>query len=128
MGYRNCHICKVGFSDLHMAKTGKVFCSDECMYAYRNTLYKPKDFSKLHAEKNKKIRAMNSVCPGCLHDFSMCPDYAISMIFQVSHVHGRKCPTRKYNEDTYLACLRCNIAQGSKCGHFKEGVFQPAHF
>lgn len=65
-----------------------------------------------------EIKKQNCICPGCGFDFNACPDKALAMCFEKSHVHHRKCSLRN-NNDFFWSCRVCNCAvQGKKCGYW----------
>ncbi len=77
-------------------------------------------------EKAKDIQGLDRVCPGCQIDFSQCPDEALKMIFEKSHVHSRMC--RRMNVVSrklyFWSCRVCNAKQADQCGAYTGlGVF-----
>ena len=84
--------------------------------------------------KLNAIKAQNCLCPACGFDFSMCPDTALMIIFELSHVHGSNCKHRKRKgtnnycfsliDDYSWACLPCNRKQKGVCGYWQApGIF-----
>jgi hypothetical protein len=82
-------------------------------------------WNKAHAEEKRiearnqrirEIKAQNCICPGCGKDKSYLKDEDLSMVFQKSHFHVRKCEHRddgKY----FWSCLDCNVGkQQARCG------------
>ncbi len=95
----------------------------------RNRVRKTLSTEEARIEFLKQIKNINAICPGCLVDFSMCPDKALLMIFERCHFHGTHCDKRIYHEShyqkvfisTFLACRHCNASQKQRCGYYKDG-------
>jgi len=62
------------------------------------------------------------ICPGCLRNFAMCPDYALDMIFEMCHYHSHKCDKRK-KDHIFWMCKQCNKKQNDVCGYYENGKF-----
>lgn len=74
--------------------------------------------------KNKiqDIRAKGAICPGCKFDFSACPDKALDMVFEKSHIHNSACRKKlaKQGRGFFWACQLCNRRQSNTCGYWDE--------
>lgn len=88
-----------------------------------------KTFTAVQRMRNEKLKIIHEklgkICPGCLHNFQKCDDYTLIMIFQVAHVHAKKCRRIHKNSELFLICATCNTKQGGKCGRYVNGVFVP---
>ena len=86
--------------------------------------------------KLKAIKEQKCICPGCGFDFSICPDRALLIIFELSHVHSAKCSKRKRkgsnnywlstkHDPHFWACTPCNRKQKGTCGYWETvGAFK----
>jgi bacterioferritin-associated ferredoxin len=78
-------------------------------------------------KKISEIKMQGCICPGCGFNYSDCPDKALVIVFEKSHVHSTKCTLRKrktnnrYNDEDefFWSCQPCNGGkQGSRCGYW----------
>jgi len=72
------------------------------------------------------IKEQACICPGCGRDFSQCPDFALLMCFDLSHIHSTSCrKDNRHEHSTFWACRVCNIQQWNTCGYWlKPGKFK----
>jgi len=80
--------------------------------------------------KLKEIKSQKCICPGCGFDYSVCPDKALLIIFELSHVHQSKCKQRKRTgsnnycfsiiDKYFWACVPCNRKQKGICGYWEK--------
>jgi hypothetical protein len=84
---------------------------------------------RLNSEKIKSIKKIGCICPGCGFDYSSCPDRALMLIFEKSHVHSSTCSLRKQKknnrfnivDDFFWSCQYCNNGvQRNKCGSWES--------
>jgi hypothetical protein len=67
-------------------------------------------------KKLEAIKTQGCVCPGCGFDYSGCPDRALLIIFEKSHIHNSKCSLRN-SKEYFWSCRPCNGGkQNKKCG------------
>jgi hypothetical protein len=91
--------------------------------------YSANKYKKLLEGKLLAIKKQNCICPGCGFNYSICPDKALLIIFECSHIHSTKCNKRKSNargffnlkDEFFWSCRPCNIGkQRAKCGYWVE--------
>jgi hypothetical protein len=97
------------------------------LQAYRaNTnLYNTRKRTAIAERKLQVIRTQGCICPGCGFNYNQCPDKALLIIFEKSHVHNKDCSLRKSNyaesevDEYFFSCRPCNTGkQGAKCGYW----------
>jgi hypothetical protein len=116
---KNCEICAKEF---YGSNSQAKYCSWDCKEIARKQNYNTKIKSARKGQKElSEIKAIKCVCPGCLVDFSSCPDEGLLMIFERSHFHGVQCHER--SKKTFWACRVCNGEQSRVCGYYEKGQF-----